>query len=212
MPSTRAHTCRRTCRRTCRDARAPPPGARSAGADGGVGTTAPAAVAKETPTSRGRGVRDVRGRRPLPGNAGRAARARRGGLRAPGRAVPARPGSQPPAAAPEGCRVPVLAPVAGSARDRGAGPAPPPSLVTLCPDRVHLPSSPPFGLRPPLLQPPGRSSSLCPAFPYGLSSTWQPKLFSRAYPTESLLYNTPYWLPSPLRLGSTSFQQPGRAG
>lgn len=86
----------------------------------------------------------------------------------------------------------------------------------LCPEFVHQftsfclrpPSIPPF--RGPLLQPPRRSSFLCPVFPHSLSPPWQPKLLSRAYPTESLLYKTLYWLPSPLQLRSNSFQQPGR--
>lgn len=161
-------------------------------------------------------------RRPLLGNAKQASGqgpAPRSRLRTPVRAVLTGPGSEPPAAIPEGCRVPVLAQVA----------APPGTDVPtrrlllfsyslslpvsrVCPSvHIILPQAaihPPF--RGPLLQPPRRSSFLCPVFPHSLSPPWQPKLLSRAYPTESLLYKTLYWLPSPLQLRSNSFQQPGR--
>lgn len=161
-------------------------------------------------------------RRPLLGNAKQASGqgpAPRSRLRTPVRAVLAGPGSEPPAAIPEGCRVPVLAQVA----------APPGTDVPtrrlllfsyslslpvsrVCPSvHIILPQAaihPPF--RGPLLQPPRRSSFLCPVFPHSLSPPWQPKLLSRAYPTESLLYKTLYWLPSPVQLRSNSFQQPGR--
>lgn len=129
-------------------------------------------------------------RRPLLGNAKQASGqgpAPRSRLRTPVRAVLAGPGSEPPAAIPEGCRVPVLAQVA----------APPGTDVPtrrlllfsyslslpvsrVCPSvYIILPQAaihPPF--RGPLLQPPRRSSFLCPSFltvchPLGSQSSYQ---------------------------------------